>query len=222
MKYDVVDIFHSIQGEGIDVGREVIFLRLAKCNLACVWCDTEFDTYTEMSLYEIVEKMVALAREHQVNHAVITGGEPLFRSHDDLAELIKSLKEVGFTITIETNGTILPFVSMDVDLFSVSPKLKSSGNSPIKPDVLRRWCTSENVQLKFVIADLEDMKEACTMIKFCADEIIDYEIPVIFQPEFSSNSYPNLMGWATECLGDLKLDMNVFFIPQVHKLVGVD
>ena len=128
MKYKVVEIFHSVQGEGIDVGREVVFLRLAKCNLACVWCDTEFDTYTEMSLYEVVDKMVALAREYQVNHAVITGGEPMFRSHDELAELIKSLKEVGFTITIETNGTIHPFVSMDVDLFSVSPKLKSSGN----------------------------------------------------------------------------------------------
>ena len=118
---------------------------------------------------------------------------------------------MGFTITIETNGTILPFVSMDVDLFSVSPKLKSSGNSPIKPDVLRRWCTSENVQLKFVIADLEDMKEACTMIKFCADEIIDYEIPDFSR--FSSNP-TQPMGWSTECLGDLKLDMNVLHSPS--------
>ena len=50
----VVEIFKSIQGEGYNFGKEVVFLRLGKCNLKCPWCDTNWNQYKEIELKNII------------------------------------------------------------------------------------------------------------------------------------------------------------------------
>ena len=51
------DIFYSIQGEGHNTGRAAVFIRFAGCNLRCGFCDTEFDTYREMTDEEIIAEV---------------------------------------------------------------------------------------------------------------------------------------------------------------------
>ena len=55
--YPIVEIFHSVQGEGFHSGESSIFVRFGRCNLRCEWCDTNFDEFEEMSISQINEKI---------------------------------------------------------------------------------------------------------------------------------------------------------------------
>ena len=96
--FKINEIFHSLQGEGFNTGRPVTFVRLANCNLSCVWCDTRFNTYDAMTLDEILETV----KDFGIENVVITGGEPTI--HDNLFELVTALKKEGYWLALETNG----------------------------------------------------------------------------------------------------------------------
>jgi organic radical activating enzyme len=114
----VNEIFYSLQGEGHYTGTPAIFIRLAMCNLRCSFCDTDFNSFTEMSEEEIVEK----AKSYPANHVVITGGEPTLQI---TASLIDKLHKAGKYVQIETNGTNkLPEGCM-IDWITCSPKYKA-------------------------------------------------------------------------------------------------
>ena len=53
--YPIVEIFHSIQGEGFHTGEASVFIRFGRCNLRCPWCDTEFDEWEDMSLGQLID-----------------------------------------------------------------------------------------------------------------------------------------------------------------------
>ena len=55
MKYPIVEIFHSVQGEGYYSGIPHVFIRFGKCNLSCEWCDTEFNEYIDVEMTEVVD-----------------------------------------------------------------------------------------------------------------------------------------------------------------------
>lgn len=165
----VVELFHSIQGEGIRVGEPATFIRLAGCNLRCSWCDTPYSWNREglrSARRTPIDELAASARERAV---VITGGEPMLH-HRKLGALIDELRAHGTDrhVTVETNATIAaPDLMGAVDLWSLSPKLPGSGE-PFPTDSVgeildlahastaSRERTSERagVQLKFVIVDL--------------------------------------------------------------------
>lgn len=116
MKYRVNEIFKSLQGEGFNQGREVIFLRLAGCNLACSWCDTDYHPFTEYSVLQILDELAT----YDCKSVLLTGGEP---SAQMLDELLNALKDNGYWIAIETNGTInLDRYKNLIDYITVSPK----------------------------------------------------------------------------------------------------
>ena len=60
---DVQEIFATFQGEGPFVGYPSVFVRLGGCNLACDFCDTEFDSFARKSLDEILAEVLQLARD---------------------------------------------------------------------------------------------------------------------------------------------------------------
>lgn len=110
----IVEIFKSIQGEGNNFGKQVIFIRLGNCNLKCPWCDTDWKKYKELTIQEIMEEI----SKYNCKNVIITGGEPTI---SDLTPLLKELKNKGYWIAIETNGT--NNISYEyIDYIATSPK----------------------------------------------------------------------------------------------------
>ncbi|MGL4631580.1 MAG: 7-carboxy-7-deazaguanine synthase QueE [Leadbetterella sp.] len=96
-----MEAFYTLQGEGRYAGHPAYFIRLAGCDVGCVWCDVkeswEVDKHPKFTIQEIVSG----AMMYPAKLVVITGGEPLMH---DLTELTQSLKKEGFSTNIETAG----------------------------------------------------------------------------------------------------------------------
>lgn len=163
------EICYSVQGEGVNLGKPAVFLRLGHCNLACTWCDTKYtwdweqydpgQQLTEMSANEIEHEI----SRHNCRHLVVTGGEPMIQQKPLLA-LLRSLKNGGWAIEIETNGTIVPDPQLVdlVDYWSVSPKFGNSGNLPSRreiPEAYRFFANLRSCHFKYVIQQEDDLTE---------------------------------------------------------------
>jgi len=175
------EIFASLQGEGPSAGMPVAFLRLSRCNLACVWCDTAYTWHFEdddrphrdgvtfdrkanqvtLELADIAARIDALGQKR----LVITGGEPLLQA-GKLAELLELLPDMS--VEIETNGTVAAPARLDirVDQYNVSPKLAHSGNEAelaLIPERLDHYAADPRAYFKFVIARPEDVDEVLAL-----------------------------------------------------------
>lgn len=113
MSLNVNEIFYSLQGEGGRVGQASIFIRLAKCNLACDFCDTDFERGVKMS----VEEVLAEIEKYGCKWIIWTGGEPTLQLTD---AIVARFKEEGYFQAIETNGTRR--VPVGIDYITCSPK----------------------------------------------------------------------------------------------------
>ena len=134
-KYKVNEWFYSLQGEGMRAGTANVFLRFSGCNMRCAKeegpkspggfdCDTEFESgnlHTADDIVAIVEDCwVKGSAGSSKNKAVIcTGGEPGIQLDSDL---VAKLKEAGFYVAIETNGSI-DVRERGIDWITVSPKV---------------------------------------------------------------------------------------------------
>ena len=121
--YPIVEIFHSVQGEGFHSGIPHVFVRFGNCNLRCEWCDTDFLTYEERTLSSIVEEVLS----YNCERVIFTGGEPAMQDLDTIGTI---LKQHGLKLSIETNGTIP--VDPIIDWICVSPKDQMYPNVAIK------------------------------------------------------------------------------------------
>ena len=138
MAYAVKEIFYTLQGEGLHTGRPAVFLRFSGCNLwsgrevdrasaVCQFCDTDFfgvdgsdgGKYTSpAALAEKVNTLwPALTGNDANKYVVCTGGEPLLQLDE---ALIQALKEKGFQVAVETNGTVER--PRGIDWLCMSPK----------------------------------------------------------------------------------------------------
>src|SRR5580658_8060870 len=113
----LAEIFYSIQGEGMWTGMPAVFVRLAGCNLACDFCDTDYSTKFFASVDEVLEKVRETSGDCPM--VILTGGEPLAQA--ETPALIEALRRDGRRVHIESNGTIFTELPDDVWL-CVSPK----------------------------------------------------------------------------------------------------
>jgi 7-carboxy-7-deazaguanine synthase len=141
------------------------FVRISGCNLRCRWCDTPYASWRPegpvVPVGEIAERVVDM----DIRHVVVTGGEPML--FDAVEPLCHKLQAAGLHITIETAGTI--YRDLPCDLMSISPKLANStpegswakqhDRLRTQPDVLRKLISTFDYQLKFVVAEPEDLAE---------------------------------------------------------------
>lgn len=135
---NIQEIFPTLQGEGPYTGYPAVFIRLGGCNLACDFCDTEFETYQNFSLEKIMAETLKLAKNQQQkivrNLVVITGGEPM---RQPIEKLCEELVKLNFLVQIETNGTIFRELPKEVKIIC-SPKVSNKKYHQIRPDLLSR------------------------------------------------------------------------------------
>jgi 7-carboxy-7-deazaguanine synthase len=97
----VTEMFLSIQGESTWAGLPCGFIRLAGCNLRCVWCDTIYSH--EGGTITTLDAIMKQVQRWQVQMVEITGGEPLMQQH--CPTLAARLLQAGKTVLVETNGS---------------------------------------------------------------------------------------------------------------------
>jgi len=179
----ISEIFYSIEGEGIEIGRPEVFIRLSGCNLRCRWCDTKYALKNgkEMSVEEIFQAI----SKSPCKNVSITGGEPLLQ-RKELLGLVIRLKELGYWIQINTNGTIFDEeIFKLVDLITMDCKCPSSemkSNFEVLKETDKLF--GPKTQFKFVISDKEDYKYAKRVIDFLA-----LRSKIIFQPEWKNRKF---------------------------------
>lgn len=216
----VSECFVDIQGEGINVGKPSIFIRFSKCNQNCSWCDTKDKIGQEK--FSLRNTIIQIKKLKSNLPIVITGGEPMLYQ-DSVLYLLDSLK--GRDITIETNGSIRPkgnLITKTV-LWSVSPKLISSGNNSPLLSLYHYFELQGKLQMKFVIGNQEDYHQ---FLELLPD--IPHKAKIILQPVTHDNSdggigaYSNLLSFTVE---DIKSDncftgRDIRILPQLHKIAS--
>jgi 7-carboxy-7-deazaguanine synthase len=182
MELRVSEIFRSVQGEGPSTGAQAIFLRLAVCNLRCVWCDTryswDFDRFayeeevSHMTVRAAAAAMLGRAAEAAdpllgAHRLIVTGGEPLLQQ----AGLIALFSELSKNaiIEVETNGTIEPRAELRVRVaqWNVSPKLSNSGDTlrqRVRKGALIALRDTGRAWLKLVVKSAADFDEAEALV----------------------------------------------------------
>lgn len=223
---NVNELFLSLQGEGPSLGEHALFLRLARCNLDCYWCDTRYswdwEAYDERieSVPTAVEDVAnRIARTvPQPRLLVITGGEPLLQQRA-LKMLLHELARSAPTMRaeFETNGTIAAAadLSAQVHRFVVSPKLANSEipeQRRIRPSVLRRFAEHPRSVLKFVLQDpseLEQVDEIRHLAGFSSGR-------VWLMPEGATAAEQTQLQGA---IADAALSRGYNFTPRLHTLL---
>lgn len=176
----------TIQGEGKSAGREVMFVRLAGCNLACVWCDTPYTWNWKGTKFVHPEKFDIRSEVHDeavatvvtrvldasgtCRSVVVSGGEPMLQQHK-LTQLCRALKHHSYWVEVETNGTVAPEPELlaVVDQLNVSPKLSNSGPDNPKakrlvPAALRALSATPKATWKFVVSTDQDVTEILELV----------------------------------------------------------
>lgn len=169
---DIQEIFPTLQGEGPYAGYPSVFIRLGGCNLACDFCDTEFETYQNLPLKKILDEVQTLAKNSKGEIVrklvVITGGEPL---RQPIERLCQELIKLGFVVQIETNGTLYRELPEEVKIIC-SPKISNNKYHSIRLDLLSRINA-----FKFIIS--KGHKNYSNIAEVGQSK---YDVPVYLQP----------------------------------------
>jgi 7-carboxy-7-deazaguanine synthase len=203
----IIEVFHSVQGEGPLTGVRTSFVRTARCNLRCAWCDTtySFGPGQERSIVSLLREVGS----HRTKNVCLTGGEPLLQSES--VDLVRAFSRRGITTVIETGGSldVGPYLGIPKVILSVDVKCPSS-----KMEGKNRWSNLPQLRgrdvLKFVIADRKDYLYAKRVVR-------DYGGPatLVFQPVWGSDA-GRLADWV------LKDRLDVRVMLQEHKVLWGD
>ena len=198
----ISEIFYSLQGEGISLGKPVVFVRLSGCHLRCVWCDTKYtwplSSGEKMTLAEIVKEI----KKFPAKHIVITGGEPLLQQ-DELKKLLEKLP--GYYVEMETSGDIKPTLGKLIDHYNCSPKLSSAKNQNFS---LKKFPKSKT-WYKFVIDNEAELKEVKKMMK---DHNIDKDRVILMPQGIDTKELSERSKW----LAEICKKENFRFSPRMH------
>jgi organic radical activating enzyme len=164
-----MEMFYTLQGEGYHQGKAAYFIRLAGCDVGCVWCDVKESWDASKHPVYSVDEIVTSALAHPARLAIITGGEPLLYNLDALTT---ALKKVGFEVNIETSGSSP--MSGNWDWVCLSPK---KFKAPLAESI------AAASELKVVIFNTHDFEWAETYAKQVAPNCKLY-----LQPEWDKSN----------------------------------
>lgn len=203
----VNEIFFSIQGESSFAGLPCVFIRLTGCNLRCSYCDTAFAFFEGKALS--IREIMSEISKYSCKLLQVTGGEPLLQ--EDTPRLIKKAVEEGYTVLIETNGS-LDISVIDAQAITIMDiKCPSSGEAD-KNLFTNIPKLKEKDEVKFVIGNSKDYKWA-------QETVQEYQLlsrcKILFSPVYGSLDPNTLAKWI------LKDRLNVRLQLQIHKYLGV-
>ena len=158
----LAECFFSMQGEGVTAGLPAVFVRLQGCSVGCQWCDTKYSWDPNAGREVSLEELLAEASAFPCRRVVVTGGEPL--ESPLFPPIVQGLKAEGFTIEVETSGTMHPG-QVPVDQWNVSVKLANSGVPEAKrvnEEAIRTFITL-GAWWKFVVVEREDVAEVVSL-----------------------------------------------------------
>ena len=227
----IIEVFSSIQGEGIYAGMPHLFVRFWNCNLKCHYCDTDYrgpyEEYTPPRLSSEVERF--LASEGPFHAVSLTGGEPLLW-HRFLKVWLPWLKRREQTAYLETNGTlpealeeVLPWV--DIVAMDLKPP-SATADRPLWREHERflRMAheAGRDVFVKVVVTAQTQDEEIGQAIRLVA--AVDRAVPMVLQPVTPWGAVKErpaeaqLLRWRALACGELA---DVRVLPQVHRLLGL-
>ncbi|UXD21866.1 7-carboxy-7-deazaguanine synthase [Ignicoccus pacificus DSM 13166] len=216
----LIEKFISIQGEGVLIGTPALFIRLAKCNLRCPWCDTKYswEEGRAVSVSSLVEDVINL----DLPLTVLTGGEPLLQQRE-LKDLIEKSRERDYKglFQIETNATIEPkeLRGLEGVLLTLSPKVTCD------------YYKASPKLVKKILEDYSDMvlelklvarKSDLPCVKDFLSKMGDISKPIILQPLYEKEYEKEARELVEAVLEDNDLKKRVRVIPQVHKFLKID
>lgn len=237
---NIVEIFSSIQGEGLYVGTRQIFVRFSGCNLSCAYCDTpdsrnlckialvertpgkrDFEEIPNpLSLDHLAQLINSLltVKHHSIS---LTGGEPLGQAD----VIIKLAPKLHAPVYLETNGTmfdklsqVLPYIhiiSMDIKLPSTAGKAYWQEHA-----MFLRTASTKAVFVKLVITHQTTYNEFNQAVDLISS--VNTAIPLILQPVTPCNGCETVTPAAMLTYQERALEVleNVRVIPQTHKFMG--
>lgn len=202
----ICEIFYSIQGESTYSGLPCIFIRTSGCNLRCSYCDTRYayDEGIDLTISEVFDKV----QLYDCKLVEITGGEPLLQQ-DSINSFIKLLLDNGYTVLIETNGSI-NLKNLDPNVIKIMDlKCPDSGVSEYN-DWKNIEYLNEKDQVKFVLSSRRDYEWAKeVLIKYP----ILQNIEVLFSTAFNILKPADVVRWI------LDDNLKVRFQLQLHKYI---
>lgn len=209
LKFNISEVFTSIQGEGSRAGLPSVFIRLQGCELRCKWCDTPY-------ALDLKERATLLSGEDLLNKiyssgikiVTITGGEPL--NQKAILPFMAFLCDKDYTVILETNGH-LDISELDKRVVKVMD-LKCPGSGMDKFNNYRNLeALDKKDEVKFVVLDRKDYDWAKEKIKeYDLDKKVD---TILFSPVWGKLEPKYLAEWI------LKDSLTVRLNIQIHKFI---
>lgn len=206
MGLQICEIFYSLQGESSFAGLPCIFIRLSGCNLNCAWCDTGYaqEEFTQLSIDQVLERI----RPYDCRLVEITGGEPLIQEETPI--LAQRLMDLGYTVLVETNG------SLDISRLSTSciriVDVKCPSSNEAKSFLIKNIDhLTANDEIKFVVGTRDDYEHARQIITTRLSGARPEKIHI--SPVFGQVSPETLAAWILEDRLNARLSL------QQHKLI---
>ena len=212
MSFKVVEIFESINGEGMRAGELAVFVRMKGCNLSCNYCDTMWANEADCEFEEMTaDRIVERVKKSGIKNVTLTGGEPLLQKDaDKLLELFSEEKDIR--VEIETNGSVnlSPFLKYENTSFTMDYKLPESD--------MEKYMDLENFKilrkkdtLKFVASSVNDLKKAKDIIE--KYDLIG-RVNIIFSPVFGKIELTDIVDFLKDNkLNDVRMQL------QMHKFI---
>ena len=167
--WPIMESFYTIQGEGHYSGRAAYFIRVAGCDVGCVWCDVKESWEAGAHPIVSLEQLLKEVAETPTDFVVLTGGEPTMYS---LISLVQALQEIGKEVAIETSGT--NDLDVELDWYCFSPK-------KFKKPVAEAYAKAN--ELKIVVFNQSDFEWAEGHAKMVNEDCLLY-----LQPEWSKEA----------------------------------
>ena len=201
----VTETFVSIQGEADAVGWPTLFIRLTGCPLRCVYCDTQYAFHG--GDWREIDGLLAIAKESDVRHVCVTGGEPL--AQKACLGLLAALCDAGFRVSLETSGA-LDVAPVDSRVSRVVD-LKTPGSGEERRNRLGNLdVLTPHDQIKVVICSRADYEWARDLLRARAKPV---RAQVLFSPVWGEVEPRELAEWILADRLDVRLQV------QLHKVL---